>query len=268
MGLKDQLAGVLPADVVPFVSDRFEVIGDIAVLAIPAELEPYKHRIAQAVIARRKNIVTVLNKKEKVSGGSRTARYEILLGESTVTVHRESGFRYRLDVSRAFFSTRMAHERARVTSRIRPGERVFIPFAGAGPFVIPSAARGAEVYAMENNPDAFRFLSENAELNHVFGNCHLILGDALDNTLLAHLKFDRIIIPAPYGMDHALETILPLLAPGGTVHFYTFSADEEITGLIAAYERCGLSVRYAAPCGNVAPGISRRVFDMVRPLPP
>jgi tRNA (guanine37-N1)-methyltransferase len=266
MGLKDQLAGVLPADAVPFVSDRFEVIGNIAVLALPFELEPYKHRIAQAIIARRKNIVTVLNKKEKVSGGSRTARYEILLGESTVTVHRESGFRYRLDVGRAFFSARLAHERARVTGQIRPGERVCIPFAGAGPFVIPSAARGAEVCAIENNPDAFRFLAENAVLNHVADNCHLVMGDALDRTLLPHRTFDRLIIPAPYGMDRALETLLPLLAPGGTVHFYTFSADEEIPALIAAYERCDLMVRYAAPCGNVAPGISRRVFDMVRPL--
>ena len=81
MGLKDQLAEILPADVLPYVSDHFEVIGNVAVLAVPAGLEPYKYTIAQAVISQRKNIVTVLNKTEKITGDSRTAPYEVLLGE-------------------------------------------------------------------------------------------------------------------------------------------------------------------------------------------
>jgi tRNA (guanine37-N1)-methyltransferase len=214
MGLRDQLAGILPADVLPYVSDHFEVIGDIAVLALPERLEPWKQTIAQAIVSRRKNITTILNKKEKVAGSSRTARYEVLMGERTVTVHRESGFSYRLDVGRAFFSTRMAQERKRVTGQVGSGERVYIPFAGAGPFVIPAAAQGAVVYAMENNPDAFRYLQKNADLNHVTGNCHLFLGDAFDTEHFPYKEFNRIIIPTPYGMDHALETFLPLLAEG------------------------------------------------------
>ena len=266
MGLRDQLAGILPADVLPYVSDHFEVIGDIAVLAVPAELEPWKHTLAQAIISRRKNIATVLNKKEKVAGGSRTARYDVLLGKTTVTVHHESGFAYRLDVGRAFFSTRMAHERKRVTDQIGSGERVYIPFAGVGPFVVPAAARGAEVYAVENNPDAYRYLCENAALNRVTGNCHLLQGNAFDTGRFPHKEFDRIIIPTPYGMDHALETLLPLLAKGGMVHFYTFKAKEQIPGLITAYEGKGLTVTYSSPCGNVAPGVSRWVFDLARPL--
>lgn len=265
MGLKDQLAEILPAGVVPYVSNHFEVIGDIAVIAVPAGLEPWKHRIAQAIVSRRKNISTVLNKKEKLAGDSRTARYEVLWGERTITLHRESGFAYRLDVGRAFFSTRMAHERKRVTGQTGPGERLYIPFAGIGPFVIPAAARGAEVYAMENNPDAFRYLRKNAELNHVSGNCQILQGDAFDTARFAHKEFDRLIIPAPYGMDHALETLLPLLAEGGMVHFYTFKARQQIPALISGYEGKGLTVRYSAPCGNVAPGISRWVFDMIRP---
>jgi len=266
MGLKDQLAEILPAEVLPYVSNHFEVIGDIAVIAVPAELEPWKHTIAQAIVSRRKNLATILNKKEKLAGDSRTARYEVLWGERTITVHRESGFAYRLDVGRAFFSTRMAYERKRVTGQTGPGERVYIPFAGVGPFVIPAAARGAEVFAVEKNPDAFRYLCENAALNHLTGNCHLRQGDALDTTRFARKKFDRLIIPTPYGMDHALGTLLPLLAGGGTVHFYTFKAKEQIPGLISAYEGEGLVVTYSAPCGNIAPGISRWVFDITRPL--
>jgi tRNA (guanine37-N1)-methyltransferase len=69
-------------------------------------------------------------------------------------------------------------------------------------------------------------------------------------------------------MDHALEMLLPLMSYGGMVHFYTFKPKEQVTGLIAAYEGKGLTVRYSAPCGNVAPGISRWVFDLARPLSP
>jgi tRNA (guanine37-N1)-methyltransferase len=264
MGLRDQLAGVLPADLLPCVSDHFEVIGNIAVIKIPAGLEPYRQEIAQAVVSRRKNIATVLEKTEKISGDSRTAGYKVLLGASTVTVHRESGFSYRIDVGRSFFSTRMATERKRVTGQIRAGERVYVPFAGVGPYAIPAAAKGAEVWAVEKNPDAFRWLDENRVLNQVQGNCHIRQGDALDTGGLPGTPFDRIIIPAPYGMDHALDILLPLLSPGGISHFYTFRTREEIPGLGAAYRAKGLDVRYAAPCGNVAPGVSRWVFDMAR----
>jgi tRNA (guanine37-N1)-methyltransferase len=266
MGLKDQCACNLPSEMLPPIPHHFKVIGDIAVLALPDGLEPYKHMIAQAIVSRRKNISTVLNKKEKVTGDSRIARYDVLLGETTITLHREFGFSYRLDVSRSFFSTRLASERKRVTGRINPHERVYVPFAGVGPFAIPAAALGADVYATEKNPDAFRWLTENVALNHVTGNCHILQEDAFDTARLPHNEFDRLIVPAPYGMDHALETLLPLLTRGGMIHFYTFKAKEQIPGLIAAFEAKGLIVSHSAPCGNVAPGISRWVFDMASPL--
>ena len=264
MGLTDQLAGRMPADLLSLVSDHFEVIGDVAVLSVPDELELYKHLIAQAIVSKRKNIATILNKKEKVIGDSRTARYEILKGDSAVTLHHEFGFAYRLDISRTFFSARLANERKRVTDQVRQGEKVCVPFAGVGPFAIPAAARGAEVLAIEKNPEAFRYLLENIALNRVTGNCRALQGNALDTEHLPPAAFDRLIIPAPYGLDHALGTLLPVLCENGMVHFYTFRAKEQIPDLVLAFEREGLMVRYSAPCGNVAPGVSRWVFDMAR----
>jgi tRNA (guanine37-N1)-methyltransferase len=262
MGLKAQMAQILPADVLPYVSDHFEVIGDIAVLALPAELEPYKRILAEAIVSCRKNICTVLNKTGKITGAARTAHYETLLGETTVTLHHEFGFSYRFDVRKSFFSTRMADERKRVTDQVEAGERVYVPFAGVGPFAIPAAARRGEVYAVEKNPDAFRWLQENVGLNRVSKNCHILQGDAFDTARLPHQRFDRLIIPAPYGMDYALDALIPLLSGGGIVHFYTFRAKEQVPGLIAAYEEKGFTVTYFAACGTIAPGISRRVFDM------
>jgi tRNA (guanine37-N1)-methyltransferase len=266
MGLRDQLAGKLPEELLPHVSDHFEVIGDIAVLVIPPELEPCKFTIADAILSRRRNIITVLAKTEKVGGDSRIARYEILRGVTTVTVHRESGFSYRIDIGSSFFSARMAYERKRVTDQVEPGETVYVPFAGVGPYAIPAAARGAEVYAVEKNPDAFRWLVENVALNHAEKNCHIRKGDAFDTARLPHATFDRLIIPAPYGIDHALKTLIPLLSYEGMAHVYTFKTKEQVPGLVAAYEAEGLEVKYYAPCGNVAPGVSRWVFDLARPL--
>lgn len=264
MGLKDQLTGRLPADLLPQVSDRFDVIGNIAVIALPPGLRPYGKEIARTIVARRKNIVTVVAKRSKIAGDSRTALIDILWGDTTVTMHREYGLSFRLDVRTAFFSPRLASERKRVSGQVLPGERVYVPFAGVGPFAIPAAARGAEVYAAENNPDALRWLQENVSLNHLTGTCHVIGVDALDIRSLRLPPIDRLIIPAPYGMDHALDILLPTLSPGGIVHFYTFRPREEIGGLIRAFGTLGLEVRYHAPCGNVAPGISRWVFDMSR----
>lgn len=264
MGLKDQLAGVLPGDILPYVPDHFEVIGNVAILCIPPALGRYALLIAGAVVSKRKNIVTVLNKTEKVTGDSRTARYEVLVGNTTVTVHREFGFSYRIDVGSSFFSARMASERKRVTGQVRPGETVYVPFAGIGPYAVPAAARGAEVWAVEKNPEAFRWLAENIALNRVREHCHIRQGDALDIALLPQ-SFDRLIIPAPYGMDRSLDLLLPLLSPGGMAHVYTFRPQEQVPGLVAAYESTGLEVAYHSPCGNIAPGISRHVFDLVRP---
>lgn len=266
MSLKDQLADELPADLLPHVSDHFDVIGTIAVLAMPAQLEPFRHTIVKAVLSRHRNITAVLNKTGKVSSDARTARYETWHGETTITVHREFGFSYRIDVGSSFFSARMAYERKRVTDQVGPGERVYVPFAGVGPFAIPAAARGAEVVAVEKNPDAFRYLAENVTLNKVKKTCHILPGDALDTARLPHMPFNRLIIPAPYGMDHALGVLLPLLGEGGTAHFYTFKPKEEIPPLLAMYENKGLTVTYNAACGNVAPGVSRWVFDMTCPL--
>ena len=222
------MRGIIPEDNLKHLSDRFEVIGDVAVLSVPEELAEFRHAVAEAVVSRRRNISTVLNKVEKVSGSSRTAHYEVLIGDTTVTLHREFGFEYRLDVSKVFFNTRMAYERIRVIDQVEPGERVFVPFAGVGPFAIPAAAKGAPVVAVEQNPDAFSWLDENVALNHVRENCTIVHGDARDLYLLPYHRFDRVIIPTPYGMDQVLDTFLPLVPGGGMLHFYTFKTRQEI----------------------------------------
>ena len=140
MKLKTLLAGTIPEEALGRLSNHFEVIGDIAILTLPPELGLYKKVVAAAILANRRNIYTVLSKTRMVNGDTRTATYEILAGDTTVALHQEFGFQYRLDVTKTFFNTHLAYERIRVADQVEPGEEVFLPFCGVGPFAIPAAA--------------------------------------------------------------------------------------------------------------------------------
>ena len=264
MGLKDQMSGIIPDDKLPFLSDRFDVIGDIAILALPADLAVYGRSVAKAIIAKRNSIKTVLNKTSPVTGTSRTVMYEILAGTSTVTDHREYGYTYRLDVTQVFFNPRLSTERMRVAGQVTEGEKVFVPFCGVGPFAVPAAARGAGIVAVEQNAEACHWLRVNCQLNNVTQAVRIIQGDAFATTASSLAAFDRAIIPTPYGMDSILERITPFVRPSGCIHFYTFKKKCQIAGLIDAFRDRGFNVLYAAACGNIAPGVNRWVFDLQR----
>ena len=264
MRLKDLLKGTVPDDALSRFSGHFDVIGDIAIVAIPPELEAYKQAVAKTILNERRNVYTVLNKVQKVRSDARTASYEVLIGDTTITRYREFGFQYRFDVTRVFFTSHLAYERMRVTEQVEPGERVLIPFCGVGPFVIPAAARGGRVMAIEQNPEAYEWLRENIVLNHAGPSITAIHGDACDTSILKGSRFDRIIIPTPYGMDDSLDIFSPFAATDGMIHFYTFRARNEIPALVEEFTAKGFDITYQNDCGNVAPGIKRWVFDLVK----
>ena len=276
---------------------RFSLIGDVAVLSIPPSFEGDKRGIGEAIIRSQKSVRTVLEKRSIVSGDRRVASFDLLAGEGTVTSHREYGFSYKLDVARVFYNPRLGSERMRVASMVRPGEWALVPFAGVGPFAIPLAAAGARVMAIEINPEACRWMAENVCMNGVAGMVEIVKGDAfaLSRAMAKRSPadaceekgeekvgkgekgkteekkekrqgpgFDRAVVPTPYGRDEILDLIIPLVRSGGAIHFYTFKKRSEIAGLIWGLEGLGLAVELHRRCGNVAPGVSRWAFDMVK----
>ena len=264
MRLKEKLQGIVPEEYLCKLSNRFHVIGDIAVLSLPSELEAYKKEIAWGVLSQGKYIRTVLNKTKRLEGERRVANFEHLAGDGMVTMHKEFGFVYHLDVTRVFFNSHLGRERMRVASHVKAGERVLVPFAGVGPFAVPLAARGARVVALEKNREACLWLAENAWLNGVGEEIFVINADAFYVAQMIRPDFDRVVIPTPYGMDQFLEIALPLVKEGGMIHFYTFKKLHQIDGLKKRYEDMGLKVVYCRSCGNVAPGVCRWAFDMVK----
>jgi len=265
MRLKEKLRGVVPEECLDRLSDGFHVIGDIAILSLAPELVSYKKEIAEAVLSSGKSIHTVLNKTSKLQGERRVAGFQIIAGcGNTVTTHKEFGFLYCLDVAKVFFNSHLGYERMRVAAKVVAGEDVLLPFAGVGPFAVPLAARGAHVLALEKSREACLYLAENARLNRVDKNIAIINADAFHMAKLLRKDFHRAVIPAPYGADGILETVLPRVKSRGSLHFYTFKKLHQIEPLKKSYEDLGLEVMQARRCGNVAPSVCRWVFDLVK----
>ncbi|MDD1729806.1 MAG: RsmD family RNA methyltransferase [Methanospirillum sp.] len=256
------LTDIIPETLHSHIPRRFEVFGDIAVVSFPDELTSYKLQIARSIIADRHNITTVLRRVSKRSSYHRVAHYEPIIGTKTCTTCRESGFVYRIDLLNAFFTTRLVGERQRISSQIQPGELVLIPFAGVGPFVIPAAARGAQVIAIEKNPYACVLLQENVRLNHCTDRVLVIQGDAITTHTLLKTRTDRVIIPTPYGMDETFPLLSGMVKPGGVIHYYTFHNKSGAEELSRDFHDSGFKVDRLHRCGNVAPSVSRWVFDV------
>jgi tRNA (guanine37-N1)-methyltransferase len=269
------MKGVVEEPLLPLVPKRFDYIGDIAVISIPAELRDYREAIVSKILSMRGNTRAVLNKVSKLEGERRVAHFELLSGKSAETLHRENGYVYKMDVRKVFFNPRLYSERARVASKVLPGEAILIPFAGVGPFVLPSAGKGTTVCAIEINPNACACLKDNVRLNKLEKRVTVIQEDAdfilgypgfleVEGFKVPENGFDRAIVPTPYGMDHFLGQVSELVKKGGYIHFYTFKTESQIPELIEEYKKMGLEVEFYRRTGNVAPGVSRWVFDLIK----
>ncbi len=263
MSLKDFLKDKMPQEKLSLLPSGFEVIGDIAIINIPLSLDNEKYIIAKTLVSHRKDISTVLRKTDKLKGERRVGGFELLLGNTTETLHRENGCVFQVDLAKTYFSGKLAFERNRIAENAKDGEDILVLFCGVGPFLIPiKKKRNVNVTGLDNNPDACVLFKKNAELNNI--DADIILGDA---NLIANLfkkPFDRIVMPAPYGHDRFLMLACTILKPGGTIHFYTFKKDFEVLHFKKLLEEKGWSIDFYRDCGGVAPRVSRYVFDLQR----
>jgi len=175
-------------------------------------------------------VETVLNRASKVKGQERVRDWEVLVGDSTETVHREYGTELAVDLAEVFFSPRLATERHRVAEQVRAGERALDMFAGVGPFAIPFADRGADVVAVDVNETAIEYLRANAERNGVADRITAIHGDVRDVTKDYANWADRIVMNLPHSADEFLETAVELAGDECTIHYYDIAHEDDPYG--------------------------------------
>ena len=203
-----------------------DVIGDIAVLKIPDTLLEKKYIIAEALLNNMKNLKTVLRQLTPVEGEYRVRQMELLVGEDRcLTIHKEYGCVYKVNLQKVFFSPRLSTERMRIAKEVSVGETVINMFAGVGAFSILIAKKQLQckVYSIDINPEAHILALENVKLNKVGDRVVTILGDARDiiNKQLRK-SANRVLMPLPEKavtyLDYAVES---LKAEGGIIHYYT-----------------------------------------------
>lgn len=199
----------------------FDVVGSIAVMKLDDSIIPYRKEIGKAIIKCHKNIKTVALDRG-VEGERRLRDIEVIAGQGTTeTVHREHGLTFVLDISKVYFSPRLATERMRVAEGVRPGEVVLDMFAGIGPFSILIARYGRpkRVYAIDINPHAIEYMKRNILKNKVSGVIPL-LGDARQEVNKIREKCDRLIMNLPFSSSEFFEDALSVLADNGKIHYY------------------------------------------------
>jgi len=191
--LKSSLKNKLNKKELQFVKRSLDVIGNIAILEIPKELENRKKEklIAEEVLRLNKNITTVL-KKGKHEGVFRVQKLEHLAGKNTKeAVYKEHGIMMKLDVEQVYFSPRLSTERKRIMQLVKKPEDILVMFSGCAPYVCVLAKNtpARHVWGIEINPVAHRYGWENLKLNKI-SNAFLINEDV--KTAVPHL-YQRIL---------------------------------------------------------------------------
>eukprot|EP00891_Asterochloris_glomerata_P002406 jgi/Astpho2/2406/e_gw1.00044.68.1_t len=148
----------------------FESVGHIAHLNLRDELLPHKQLIAQVLLDKNPSIRTVVNKLGNIENEFRVFQMEVLAGEPSLeTEVKQHKARFSLDFSKVYWNSRLEREHKRLVDTFKRSDVVVDVMAGIGPFAVPAAQKGCQVFANDLNPDSFEYLQRNIKLNRVQG---------------------------------------------------------------------------------------------------
>ncbi len=258
---------VLPPHLRVFLPRKWELLGDVLLMKIPDELKGMKGEIAREY-ANELGAKTVLQDLG-IEGTMREPNVEVLWGSETETVHKENGIRFKMDCARLMFSSGNVDERIRMATISDPEEVVVDMFAGIGFFSIPIAVHShpKRIHALEINPVAHQYLSENIKLNGVEDIVDPALGDnrnfqgkgIADRVIMGYLDKTHLFLPKAFEI---------LKKDGGVIHYHEKCPNEILdTRPPENLEREALKVGRDVNVKNTkiiksyAPGVSHIVLD-------
>ncbi len=225
----------------------YDVVGDIILIKLPKNLLKYQNEIGESLLKSNKNIRTVCV-IEPVSGEFRTRNINIIAGvKQTITTHKEYGLAIVIDIKKSFFSPRLATERNRIASLVRPNEIVLDMFAGVAPFSIMIAkyANPKIVYAVDKNKDAIALAQQNIKRNNVLDKIEIIHGDARKISAIVQKEVDRIIMNLPFSAHFFFSYALKITKAHSTIHYYDIIEDDKIE------DRINKLKKIAKECGYI-----------------
>lgn len=245
--LSQVLASILP-EPEEHLPVSFDIVGDIAILDNDPKTKLLAKSIAEGIMEVHPNVHSVFLKTGPIAGPDRIIPLRYLAGENrTITTHRESGCLFRVDISKVFFSPRLSNEHMKIARQVRDGEHVLDMFAGIGPFsiLVAKSKDQVRVESIDANPEATKFILENAKLNKIEGKIRIWIGDA-NKIVPEHLAgtCTRVIMNHPSESRNFISSACTALSNGiGILNYYTFAhgadsnaiaTNELATGVTAA----------------------------------
>ncbi|MXX20283.1 MAG: class I SAM-dependent methyltransferase family protein [Cenarchaeum sp. SB0665_bin_23] len=221
--LKRLLADTLNEDELTALVSAFDQIGDIVIIRIPSSLYHRRLDIGLVLLNEIKIVNSVFCQITDVGGEYRTRSLELVAGRGgTKTAYRENGCTFQVDVERAFFTPRLATERARISKMVQPKEKILNMFGGVGMYTIQMAKECyCTVYNVDINPYATTLCIRNTQLNHLKGSVISVTDDASVICQRMQNTFDRVVMPLPERTDEFLDDAISAVRDAGIIHYYS-----------------------------------------------
>lgn len=241
MRLRDEIAKItkIKKEKIP---GSYQIVGDILLVKFLKPLtDTGKKKIGKAILKLLPHVKSVWEIKQIV-GEYRKPKVTFLIGDKkSVTVHKEHGIFYKVDVTKVMFSKGNLYERRRIVEKVKRGEVIVDMFAGIGYFSLGIAkfTEARKIYAIEKNRETFKFLKENIFLNEV-KNIEPILGDCRDVAMYKDMQniTDRIIMGYLPNTYRFIPAALKFAKKKTIIHYHdTFSEDELWNKPIAVLEK-------------------------------
>lgn len=223
--LKELLQERLDRTELEKLSSSFDIIGTIAIIKIPESLASKRKLIADALIEEIRPVKSVFCQVSAIEGEYRLRKLELISGEnSPITVYKEHGCTFKVDVINTYFSPRLSTERLRIAKLTEPNEVIVNMFGGVGTFsiIISRYNKSAKVYSIDSNPIAIDICKQNIEINKLRGNVFPVLGDA-EQEIHKGLKgiAKRVLMPLPEKAKNFVDAAVSSLENGsGMIHYF------------------------------------------------
>jgi tRNA (guanine37-N1)-methyltransferase len=273
--LKRLLKDILLESEVSEVFSSFDIIGDIAIIKIPDSLLIKRKTIGDILLSNIPNLKTVLLQNTAVSGEYRLRGLELISGEDKyVTIYREHGCKFFVNVASSYFSPRLSTERYRISNIVSANEKILNLFAGIGTFSIIIAKKiPVLIYNIDSNLDAYILSSLNSKLNKVQDRIISIYGNARDVLMSDKFvdKSDRILMPLPEKAFEYVDISVKCLKPsGGYLHFFSHiksdfksnAVSESETYIHSLFSKYDYQIKHTQIVRAVGPRLYQTVTDI------
>ena len=245
--LKTILKDILPPEDISKLYSAFDIVGSIIIIKIPDSLNSKKQIIAETILMNIKSAKSIFAQTSAVQGDYRLRNLEYLAGVNcTATEHREHGCRFKVDVSKTYFSPRLSTERMRISKMIADNEIITNMFAGVGTYsiLIAKSNKTCKVYSIDSNPIANELALVNTQLNKVRERVIPICGDARE-VIAKQLRgtSTRVLMPLPEKAKEFVDfAVMALKEKKGMIHYF---AHIRATSKKLALDNAALDIKYA-----------------------